>query len=63
MTKTKNEFLEDFLEISLVGSLKRWNDFKKVFNVCFRFRSVVGQSKMFLRSKIDHGGEEISDLV
>ena len=36
---------------------------KRLFNVCFRFRSVVGQSKMFLRSKIDHGGEEVSDLV
>ena len=29
----------------------------------FRFRSVVSQSKMFLRSKIDNGGEEVGDLV
>ena len=49
--------------VKTVLEVNRWNDFKKVLNVCFRFRSVVGQSKMFLRSKIDHGSEEVSDLV
>ena len=50
-------------EVKKALEVKIWNNFKKVFDVCFRFRDVVGQTEMFLRSEINHGSEEVSDLV
>ena len=47
----------------MVLEVKRWDNFKKVFNVWVSgFRSVVSRSKLYLRVKVGHSGEEIVDL-